>query len=149
MPDIMITRPFHPIRRMRSELDRFFNEALGDRWGMDGGENGWRMWSPRMDFSETETGYHAKVDLPGLKKDDVTVKVEERQLIVSGERKEEKREEKEDFLSIERHYGSFYRSLPLPENAVADAVDAKIDNGVLTIKIPKSKEAKAKVIKVK
>ena len=84
-----------------------------------------------------------------MKKDEVTVKVEERKIVVTGERKEESREEKEDLLTVERRYGSFYRAIPLPENATGEGIDAKINNGVLTINIPKTKKAAAKVVKVK
>ena len=146
MADILVRRPFTPLHRLRADFERFFEDFFPER---DGGENGSRIWAPRMDFSETEKEYLAKMDLPGLESDDVKVKVENHQLIVSGERKEEKRDEGEDFLRIERSQGSFYRSLPLPENTKTDAIDAKLKNGVLMVHIPKSEQEKAKTIKVK
>lgn len=149
MADILVRRPFAPLRRLRSELDRIFEDVFPDGWTSGEGENGSRVWTPRMDLSETETEYLAKMDLPGLAKDDVSVKVENRKLIVSGERKEELRDEGENFLRIERSYGSFYRSFPLPENAKSNAIDAEIKNGVLMVHIPKSEKEKVKTVKVK
>ena len=146
MSDIIERRPFTPLSRIRSELDRLFGNGFPDIWGE---ENGARMWTPRLDFSETENEYLTKLDLPGIKKDDVKVKVENQQLTISGERKEEKRNEDENYLRVERSHGSFYRSMPLPNNARTDEIQAEIKNGVLMVHIPKSKEEKAKTIKVK
>jgi HSP20 family protein len=149
MSELTLKQPLKPLMRLRTDFDRLVDELLGDRWSWIGGENGDQLWTPRLDFSETEKEYVAKMDLPGLEKGDVNVKVENHQLTVSGERKEEKREEGENFLRMERSYGSFFRSIPLPENAKADAIDAQIKNGVLMVRIPKTEGAKAKVIPVK
>lgn len=148
MSDVMVKQPFKPLVRLRTDLDRLFTDVLGDKWPWIEGENG-GMWTPRLDFSETDREYVAKMDLPGIEKEDVKVKVENHQLTVSGERREEKKEEGENYLRMERSYGSFYRSIPLPENANPDAIDAEIKNGVLMVHIPKSEKAKAQVIAVK
>lgn len=146
MSDIIEHRSFTPILRLRSELDRLFSNGFPGLWGEEGGS---RMWSPRLDFSETEKEYLAQMDLPGMDKENVQVKVENHQLIVSGERKEERRDENKNYLKVERSHGSFYRSIPLPDNAKADAIDAEIKNGVLMVHLPKSKKSNGKVVKVK
>ncbi len=146
MSDIIEHRPFTPIHRLRSELDRLFSNGFPGFWGE---ESGSRMWSPRLDFSETEKEYLAQMDLPGMDKENIQVKVENHQLIVSGERKEETRDENKNYLKVERSHGSFYRSIPLPDNAKIDAIDAEMKNGVLMVHLPKSKKSNGKVVKVK
>ena len=149
MADIMVNRPFHPLRKMRSEMDRLFGDVFRDRWGWEVDEDGSRMWTPQMDLSETTKEYLAQMDLPGMEKGDIKVKVEDHQLVVSGERKEEKREENENYLRTERRYGSFYRSFPLPDNVKSDGIAAEMEKGVLKVHIPKSEKSKAKEISVK
>lgn len=106
------------------------------------------MWTPRMDLSETDDAFLIKVDLPGLKKDEITVNVEDHRLMVRGERKEERKEEKENFLRMERSSGSFFRSVTLPPAVKEDAIQAEFKDGVLTITIPKTEESTSRRIQV-
>ena len=101
-------------------------------------------WAPSVDISEDDKEWLVKADLPEVKKEDVKVTVENGVLTVTGERKFEKEEKDKKYHRIERSYGSFFRSFALPEGADGAKVSAEFKDGVLTVHLPKSKEAKAK-----
>lgn len=147
MADITSYRPMTQLNTLRNELDRFFGDLI-PRSGDGDGETFASVWKPRMDLSETEGAYLVRMDLPGIEKNQVSVNVEDRALTVRGERKEEQRKEGENYLRVERSYGSFYRSLPLPRSANVDDVKAEFENGVLKIRIAKAEEHKPKKIKI-
>lgn len=106
-------------------------------------------WRPRMDVAETEEAYQVTVDLPGVDPEKVDISVTDNQLTVKGERSEEKETKDKTFHRVERSYGSFYRSVTLPTGCETDKIAASSSNGVINISIPKTKEAKAKTIKIK
>ena len=106
-------------------------------------------WIPAMDVTENDDRYALTVELPGTKKEDVTVEFHENVLTIRGEKRNEREEEKEQRRYVERTYGSFSRSFTLPANAAGDRVRASFKDGVLTIEIPKREEAKPTVIAVK
>lgn len=106
-------------------------------------------WAPAIDVAEDDDRYVVTVELPGTKKDDVTVEVHENVLTIRGEKRNEREEEKEQRRYVERTYGSFSRSFTLPSNAAGDRVHAAFKNGVLTVEVPKREEAKPSVIAVK
>ncbi len=100
----------------------------------------------RVDWRETPEAHVFKADLPGLKKEEVKVEVEEgRVLKISGERKREQEEKSDTWHSVERSSGSFVRRFRLPENSKPDAVKAAMENGVLTVTVPKEVVKKAEV----
>lgn len=105
-------------------------------------------WSPRVDMSETDNGLEIVADLPGMEKKDVNVTLEDNLLTIKGERKEEKENKDKHFHTIERRSGSFYRAVRLPIEVEAKAVEAAFKNGVLTLRLPKSKEAKQKTVQI-
>ena len=141
-------RPFPPMQSLRREVDRLFGEFLPGFGDEGNGEALSAVWAPRMDLSETDGEFVVKMDLPGIEKDQVTVNVEDSTLTVNGERKEETKEEKENYLRMERSYGSFYRSIPLPKTAKVDEVKAVFKNGVLTVHIPKAEESKPRQVEI-
>jgi HSP20 family protein len=106
-------------------------------------------WSPQVDISEDDQEYLIKADLPEMKKDDVSVVVEDGIVSVSGERKTEKEEKKKKYHRIERSYGSFRRGFLVPEDADASKVAAEFKEGVLKVHLPKSATAKPKAVEVK
>jgi HSP20 family protein len=106
-------------------------------------------WQPRVDISESENALEVKVDLPGIKPEDVDISVTDDRLTIQGERNEEKETKDKTVHRVERRYGSFYRSIALPTGTQADDVSAESDNGVITIRLPKPAESKAKRISVK
>ena len=105
-------------------------------------------WSPRLDVSETENGLEIVADLPGMEKKDIKVSLEDNLLTIQGERKEEKESKDKQYHTIERRSGSFYRALRLPVEVEKDKVEAAFKDGVLTLRLPKSKEAKKKVAQI-
>ncbi len=93
---------------------------------------------PSCSLKETEKHFLIHFDLPGVKKEDVHVEVENNRITVSGERKEEKKTEEEKRYFTESFYGSFFRSFELPKHVDANGIEARIENGVLDIQIPKT-----------
>jgi HSP20 family protein len=105
-------------------------------------------WSPRLDVSETDNGLEIVADLPGMEKKDISVSLENNVLTIQGEKKEEKENKGKRFHTIERRSGSFYRALRLPVEVEKDKVEAVFKDGVLTLRLPKSKESKPKVAQI-
>ena len=107
-----------------------------------------RRWLPAMDLVEAEDHYVLKADLPGLSEDDIKIEFEDRTLTISGERKSEQETKKDGYVRVERAFGSFSRSLTLPEGIDGDAVTASFDRGVLEVSIPKPEVRKPKRIEI-
>ena len=129
-------------KEMESLFNRFFSEVpLLRRFKEE--------WLPMVDFSETKDKLVFKAELPGLEVKDIEVTVSGDILTIKGEKKREQEEQDEHYHSVERYYGSFQRSFPLPPKVKTDKIEAKFTNGVLRITLPKTEEAKKKVIDVK
>ena len=136
--------PSRELDTLQTDLDRVFDAFFGGR-----ASNGTaRRWVPAMDLIETDDHLVLKGDLPGLDKDDVEVEVKDGVLTVSGERKTEHETTKEGYHRVERAFGSFSRSLTLPEGVDAEAVSASFDRGVLEVLIPKPEERKPRKISI-
>jgi HSP20 family protein len=105
-------------------------------------------WSPRLDVSETDEAMEVVADLPGLEKKDISVSLEDDLLTIKGERKEEKEEKGKQYHTIERRIGSFYRTLRLPVEVEIDKSEAIFKDGVLTLKLPKTKDSKRKISQI-
>jgi HSP20 family protein len=101
-----------------------------------------------MDLVESEEHFVLRADLPGMSEEDVNIEVEERVLTISGERKAEQAESKDGYHRVERAFGSFARSLTLPEGVNAEAVSASFDRGVLEVRIPKPEQRKPRKISI-
>ena len=106
-------------------------------------------WSPRVDVSETDKHFLIKAEVPGIKREDVKISIEDNILTISGERKEEKEEQGSKYYRSECCYGSFSRSFSLPQNVDEDKIEANFKDGMLTLQIPKKEAAKTKKIEVK
>jgi len=104
---------------------------------------------PAIDVSEDDGNYVVSAELPGAKKDDVTIECHDHVLTIRGEKKSEREEKKEKGRYFERSYGAFSRSFTLPSNADPDRIQASFKDGVLTVTIAKTEETKAKVISIK
>jgi len=139
-PGISARDPFTMLRQMTAELDRVFDEPFWSarRWpllrSIERPEPA--AWAPKVDVFEKENRLVTRVDLPGVKKEDVTVHVTDGHLALSGERKQEKEEKKDNVYRTEREYGSFYRAVPLPEGAKLEDVKATFADGVLEVSVP-------------
>ena len=106
-------------------------------------------WAPVVDISEDDKEFVIKAELPGLKREEVKVTVEDGVLSISGERKTEKEEKNKKFHRVERSYGSFLRSFTLPDGADATKVNAEFADGVLNVRLAKTPKAQPKTIEVK
>jgi HSP20 family protein len=124
------------------EMDRLFDAFFG------AGDAG-RRWVPPMDVVEAEDHFVLKADLPGLSEDDVAIEIQDGNLTISGQRKAEHESREKGWYRIERSFGSFQRSLSLPEGIDADAVTANFDRGVLEVRIPKPEERKPRRVAIK
>ena len=106
-------------------------------------------WAPRVEISETNEKFIVKAEVPGIDRKDIKINVEDHVLSLSGENKQEKKEEDEKFTRVERYYGTFCRSFSLPENVDEEKIDAAFKDGLLTLSIPKTESSKPKAIEVK
>jgi HSP20 family protein len=141
-----ITRwePFRGVNTLQDQFNRLFND-LFDRKGE---ESSLTAWAPAVDIYETEHELVVKADLPEVDPKDLDIRVENNILTIRGERKFEKKVNEDNYLRVERAYGSFARSFTLANTVNSDAIKADYQNGVLTLTIPKREEAKPKQIKV-
>ena len=127
--------PFH------RDIDRVFDAFFGQT---DGG----RRWVPAIDLVEGDDHFLLKADLPGLSEDDVNIEVQDGTLTVSGERKAEHEQREKGWYRLERSFGSFSRSLTLPDGVDPDRIEASFDHGVLAVRIPKPEERKPRRIEI-
>jgi HSP20 family protein len=144
------------MRRMTDELERQLAA-----WGID---NSWisrpfgssllskemaepALWAPSLEIVQRNGSFTVRADVPGAIKDDLSIEVIDDRLVLRGERRREEKEEKEGYLRSERVYGSFYRSIPLPEGADPDSAHAELKDGVLevTMKAPEPKTTAKKI----
>jgi HSP20 family protein len=107
-----------------------------------------RRFAPATDLIESDTHYILRADLPGVSEDDVNIELDGNVLTVSGERKSEHQDRKQGYYRVERSYGSFRRSLRLPEGVDAEAITATFDKGVLEISVPKPEAAKPHKVQI-
>jgi HSP20 family protein len=138
--------PLREFSTLQNEMNRLFNTVFDAPSPANGGTM--RRWMPAMDLVETQDHFVLRADLPGLSEEDVTIEVEDRVLTVSGERKAEHESSKEGYHRVERAFGSFSRSLTLPEGIDPEAVAASFDRGVLEVRIPKPEERKPRKISI-
>jgi len=130
---------------LQDQVNRLFeNSFTGDR----SGRADLATWAPAVDIYETENQLVVKADLPDLQDKDIDVRVENNTLTIRGERKFEKDVTEDDYLRIERSYGSFIRSFSLPNTVSSENIRADYRNGVLTLHMAKREESKPKQIKI-
>ncbi|MFO0913233.1 MAG: Hsp20/alpha crystallin family protein [Pirellulales bacterium] len=149
MPRTMI--PFRdgalvPFEDLYKEMDQLLHQFWGQGEGRGQGP-AQPMLTP-INLVETEQGYEVTVDLPGVKAEDVHVEIHEGQLVVSGERKSEAKEEGKTFHRVERRYGTFRRVVSLPTTINEQAISAEYTDGVLKVHLPKSEKLKPTRIQV-
>ena len=128
---------------MNSLVNALFNSDASD-FASEGTE-----FSPRLDMKESEDAYTVKLTMPGIDKNDIDISVSDGVLTVKGETKEEEEDEKSTYLVREHKHYSYYRSVRLPSEVVADKAEAEYKNGVLKLTLPKAEEVKPKSIPVK
>lgn len=137
--------PHNNLRDIQRGIDHVFDDFFRPL-----GEERTALWNPRVDFSETDDAYLIRADIPGVKKEDIDINVQDGTLSISGERHQESTEtdEKHNILRAERSVGRFYRSFSLPSTVDVDAIEAKVEDGVLNVRVPKAEEVKPRKIEV-
>lgn len=135
--------PFRGANTLHEQLNRVFGDVLNR-----GEESNLTAWAPAVDIFETEHELVVKADLPDVDPKELDIRVENNILTIRGERKFEKKVNENNYLRVERSYGSFARSFSLANTVNSEAIKADYQNGVLTLNIPKREEAKPKQIKV-
>lgn len=136
--------PFRGANTLQEQVNRLFSDVF-ERSSQ---ESNLSTWAPSVDIAETENELVVKADLPGVDPKDLDIRVENNVLTISGERKFEKKVNEDNYLRVERAYGSFTRSFSLSNTVNSEAIKADYQNGVLSLSIPKREEAKPKQIKV-
>ncbi|WP_458700560.1 Hsp20/alpha crystallin family protein [Sulfurospirillum sp. 1307] len=146
---MLLTR-FEPMRELR-ELRKGFeymNSIMNELEGQ-GSEVGISSFVPSVNSREAKDAYHIEIDLPGIKKDDISIDIKDNVLTVSGERKVRDEISEDSYYKVESSYGKFIRSFTLPKNVDVDKIEANSENGVLEIKIPKQEVIKDQPKKIK
>lgn len=127
-------------KRFTDIMDEFFNDEVRTRQ---------ESFSPSMDISENEKEFVIEVEVPGMDKENIQINMEKNVLTISGERKFQEKEEDKQYHRVESHYGTFSRSLTLPDNADSESIQAAYENGILSISIKKSEKSLKKQIEIK
>jgi len=138
-----------PIASLQREMNRVF-ESFWSGAGRPFGSlpAAFATGAPRTDVVETDAGVEVTIELPGMEEKDIEVTLTDEAVTIRGEKKVERKEEKKGYYVSERSYGSVYRTVPLPSGVDSDKAEAKFRNGVLSVHLPHSSEARAKVKKV-
>jgi HSP20 family protein len=132
--------PFAELSRLQDDVARAFRDTRG---------SGTRSFTPPVDIFEEKDAIVVRAELPGVKAEDVQITVENDLLTIQGERKLERREEGEGWHRVESTYGTFTRSFALPKTVDASSIDANLEHGLLSVRLPKKVEAQPRKIEVK
>jgi len=146
-PEATVWSPFRHLSVLRDEIDRLFESPLNAL--TSGSQEFMSGWSPTIDLYDDRDHLVLKAEIPGMKKEDINISLHGDVLTLSGERKEEKTFEEANTYRSERFLGRFQRTLTLPVTVDSSKVQASYKDGVLTVTLPKSEEAKPKQIEVK
>jgi HSP20 family protein len=144
MNSVIRWEPFRNVNSLQEQFSRLFDTSFPGR----SSESNLTTWAPAVDIQETENELVLKADLPGIDEKDIDVRTENNTLTIRGERKFEKQVNEDNYLRVERSYGSFSRSFSLPSTINTEAIHAEYKNGVLTVQMPKRAESKPKQVKV-
>jgi HSP20 family protein len=142
--------PFRALQRMADEMDSLFDDfgfgrgRVRPSWQ----ETGMGIWAPDVEVFQKNNELTIRADLPGLKREDVTVEITDTDIYIQGERKHEREEEREGYYRSERGYGSFTRVIPLPEGAISDQAKASFKDGVLEITMPAPPASKGRRLEI-
>ena len=139
-----LEQPFRGATTLQEQINHLFGNGLA----RTAEESNLTPWAPAVDIYETENELVVKADLPDVNPQDLDIRVENNILTIRGERKFESKVHDDNYLRIERAYGSFSRSFSLANSVNAEAIQAEYHDGVLTLSLPKREEAKPKQIKV-
>ena len=136
--------PFQDMLSLREAMNQLMEESFVRPNGARSGQS----FAPALDLSETKDGYFVEAALPGLKPEDLEITVENNVLTIKGETRQESEDKQRNYHRVERRFGSFQRSITLPNTVKADAIKAELAHGVLKLEIPKAEEVKPRKISV-
>lgn len=145
-PKDIWSEPFHSLENLGNEMNRFFN-SLSRRMVFGRGLFE-REWGPDIDVYDSKDEIQVKVDLPGMKKDEIDVSIQADTLTIKGEKKKESEIREENFIRAERFCGKFNRTITLPSTIDKEKISASYKDGVLELRLPKREEAKASQISI-
>lgn len=146
------TDPVTSMQRLQTSMNRWFDsffenaglapfERMGERWD---------VYGPRVDIEETDDAFEVTVEVPGLDKDDIDVSISDTMLTVAGKTSGQREERRRNVYRMERSYGAFTRTIPLPDEINPDKAEASLEKGLLVLTLPKTEQArKRKKISVK
>jgi HSP20 family protein len=144
-PELSIWPGFGRLTDLRDELDRLFEAPLTE---LARGARLLSGWTPALDLFEDSDHVYVRVELPGMKKDDIELSLHDGSLSISGQRKGEEKSQDKEVHRSERFFGRFQRTITLPAAVASDKVKAQYKDGILTVTLPKAEEAKPKKIDV-
>ena len=145
---LRVLDPWKDFGSLQERINRMFDDTIRTLHPTDGEELEKGTWAPAVDIYETNDSFVVSADLPGLNKDEIQIDLKDNTLTLKGEKKFEEKVSKDNYIRVERAYGSFVRSFTLPQNVDPEKIKAKYKEGVLEVTIPKKEEAKPKQIKV-
>ena len=140
-------QPFWPVSRLQSQIEQLFEESF-DRW-LEPVHAPLGSWMPAVDVFEDKEKVVVKTELPGMKRDEIEVYMAGDSLHIAGERQAETEHKSGEVRMVERHFGRFHRSIPLPVAVEAGKIAAHYKDGVLTVSCPKAQGTKQKEIEIK
>jgi HSP20 family protein len=145
------------MRQLSRDMDRLFDSFFGTSYGptlwRSGAGEDWQaptLWSPQIDVERRDDAVVVKADLPGVRREDLNIDIDDNSLVISGQRQEEHEQGGEDqgYQVYERSCGSFYRAIPLPQDVNADDVQAEMREGVLKVTVPLPQSARRRRIRI-
>ncbi len=145
---LRVLDPWKDIGSLQERINRMIDDTIKTLYPTDGEGLEKGTWAPAVDIYETNDSFVVSADLPGLNKDEIQIDLKDNTLTLKGEKKFEEKVSKDNYIRVERAYGSFVRSFTLPQNVDPEKIKAKYKDGVLEVTIPKKEEAKPKQIKV-
>lgn len=138
--------PFRGMLNLQNEMNRLFSDYFAS--SPERSEEDTPLWHPFVDIAETDDDIIVTAELPGMKKEDIKIIVQDNVLTLQGEKKGESEDKKRNYHRVERIYGSFIRNFRLPSSVVIDKINAEYKDGVLNVVLPKSEEAKPKEVNI-
>ena len=145
MANLVKWTPHHDLFDFETDMKNMFGNYFMTKKGKHTGLAG---WAPLVDIEESKDKFTVKADIPGMKKEDIKISMQNHMLILSGERKEEREEKKKNYVMKEMGYGSFYRSINVPYAVNPKGIKASYNNGILNVSIPKTKELRTTEAKI-
>jgi HSP20 family protein len=146
MATLVRWEPFRELAALQNDMGRLMSTFLGQ--GQVNGEDGERSWMPTVDVWETDNELVYAFDIPGISEDEISVEYDDGALTVSGKRERTEQSEDDRFYRYERRFGSFSRTVGLPQGVEEDAIRADYRNGVLEIHVPKPEAPKPRRIQI-